>query len=166
MRLNSILASPAFQSWLEGDPLDVARLLYDENGEPRHTVFYIAHLSDEERMFFVTLLYSAVEGWMRTQAGTTTLRALVYFDEIFGYLPPIGNPPSRSRCCACSNRPAPSASASCWRHRTRWTWTTRRSPTPGAGSSASWAPTRTSSGCSTVWRAPRRAASTAAPTTI
>jgi len=95
MRLNSILAAPAFQSWLEGDPLDVARLLYDENGEPRHTVFYIAHLSDEERMFFVTLLYSAVEGWMRTQAGTTTLRALVYFDEIFGYLPPVGNPPSK-----------------------------------------------------------------------
>ena len=95
MRLNSILAAPAFQSWLEGDPLDVARLLYDENGEPRHTVFYIAHLSDEERMFFVTLLSSAVEGWMRTQAGTTTLRALVYFDEIFGYLPPVGNPPSK-----------------------------------------------------------------------
>lgn len=95
MRLNSILAAPAFQSWLEGDPLDVARLLYDEDGEPRHSIFYIAHLSEEERMFFVTLLYSAVESWMRTQAGTTTLRALVYFDEIFGYLPPIGNPPSK-----------------------------------------------------------------------
>lgn len=95
MQLNSILAAPAFQSWIEGDPLDVAQLLYDADGRPRHTVFYIAHLSEDERMFFVTLLYSAVESWMRTQAGTTSLRALVYFDEIFGYLPPIGNPPSK-----------------------------------------------------------------------
>jgi hypothetical protein len=58
-------------------------------------VFYIAHLSDEERMFFVSLLYSAVETWMRSQSGSTSLRALIYFDEIFGYLPPIGNPPSK-----------------------------------------------------------------------
>ncbi|MDT8307262.1 MAG: DUF87 domain-containing protein, partial [Anaerolineae bacterium] len=95
MQLNSILAAPAFQGWIEGDPLDVAQLLYDGDGRPRHTIFYIAHLNDDERMFFVTLLYSAVESWMRTQAGTTSLRALVYFDEIFGYLPPIGNPPSK-----------------------------------------------------------------------
>lgn len=95
MQLNSILAAPAFQSWIEGDPLDVAQLLYDRDGRPRHTIFYIAHLNDDERMFFVTLLYSAVEGWMRTQGGTSSLRALVYFDEIFGYLPPVGNPPSK-----------------------------------------------------------------------
>lgn len=95
MLLNNILAAPAFQAWIEGEPLDVARLLYDENGRPRHTIFYIAHLPEAERMFFVTLLYSAVESWMRAQSGTTSLRALVYFDEIFGYLPPIGNPPSK-----------------------------------------------------------------------
>ncbi|MEJ2747406.1 MAG: hypothetical protein P8183_05800, partial [Anaerolineae bacterium] len=95
MLLNNILAAPAFQSWIEGEPLDVAQMLYDASGKPRHTIFYIAHLNDEERMFFVTLLYSAVESWMRTQAGTTSLRALVYFDEIFGYLPPVGNPPSK-----------------------------------------------------------------------
>ncbi|RMH02163.1 MAG: ATP-binding protein [Chloroflexi bacterium] len=95
MMLNNILASPAFQTWIEGEPLDIGRMLYDENGRPRHTIFYIAHLSDEERMFFVTLFYSAVESWMRTQSGTTSLRALVYFDEIFGYLPPVGNPPSK-----------------------------------------------------------------------
>lgn len=95
MLLNNILASPAFQSWIEGEPLDVGQLLYDENGRSRHTIFYIAHLPEAERMFFVTLLYSAVESWMRAQSGTTSLRALVYFDEIFGYLPPIGNPPSK-----------------------------------------------------------------------
>ena len=95
MLLNNILASPAFQAWIEGEPLDVAELLYTPDGRPRHTIFYIAHLSEAERMFFVTLLYSAVESWMRAQKGSTTLRALVYFDEIFGYLPPVGNPPSK-----------------------------------------------------------------------
>jgi len=91
MLLNNILAAPAFQTWIEGQPLDVRQLLYGSDGKPRHSVFYIAHLTDEERMFFVTLLYSAVESWMRAQSGTSSLRAIVYFDEIFGYLPPVSN---------------------------------------------------------------------------
>jgi hypothetical protein len=95
MLLNNILAAPAFQSWLEGQPLDIASLLTAPDGRPRHSVFYIAHLTDAERMFFVTLLYTAVETWMRSQTGTSSLRALVYFDEIYGYLPPIRNPPSK-----------------------------------------------------------------------
>lgn len=95
MLLNNILAAPAFQTWLEGQPLDVPGLLYGPDGRPRHSIFYIAHLSDAERMFFVTLLFSAVETWMRTQTGTTSLRALLYFDEIYGYLPPTSNPPSK-----------------------------------------------------------------------
>jgi len=95
MRLNNILASPSFQSWIEGQPLDINALLYAPDGRPRHSVFYIAHLNDEERMFFVTLLYSAVETWMRAQSGTSSLRAILYFDEIFGYMPPVFNPPSK-----------------------------------------------------------------------
>ena len=95
MQLNNILAAPSFQAWIEGQPLDIASLLYTPEGKPRHSVFYIAHLSDQERMFFVTLLYSAVEAWMRSQPGSPSLRALVYFDEIFGYLPPVSNPPSK-----------------------------------------------------------------------
>ncbi|MDX1414540.1 MAG: DUF87 domain-containing protein [Candidatus Promineifilaceae bacterium] len=95
MNLNNIVASPGFQSWLEGEALDIENLMVDKDGRARHTVFYIAHLNDDERMFFVTLLFSAVETWMRTKRGTGSLRALVYFDEIFGYLPPIGNPPSK-----------------------------------------------------------------------
>jgi ribosomal protein S11 len=95
MLLNNILAAPTFQVWLGGQPLDVPSLLYTPEGKIRHSVFYIAHLSDAERMFFVTLLYSAVETWMRSQTGTTSLRAIVYFDEIFGYLPPVANPPSK-----------------------------------------------------------------------
>ena len=95
MRLNNILAAPAFQVWTEGQPLDVGALLYDEQGTPRHSIFYIAHLSDEERMFFVSLLLTALESWTRKQSGTTSLRALLYFDEIFGYLPPGKNPPSK-----------------------------------------------------------------------
>lgn len=95
MMLNNILAAPAFQTWIEGVPLDVGSLLFTPNGQPRHCVFYIAHLSDAERMFFVTLLFASVESWMRSLPGTTSLRSLVYFDEIFGYLPPISNPPSK-----------------------------------------------------------------------
>jgi len=95
MLLNNILAAPAFQTWIEGQPLDIQQLLYHSDGKPRHSVFYIAHLSDEERMFFVTLLYSAVETWMRSQTGSGQLRAIVYFDEIFGYLPPVANPASK-----------------------------------------------------------------------
>ena len=95
MLLNNILAAPAFQAWIEGQPLDIPTLLYGADGRPRHSVFYLAHLGDAERMFFITLLYSAVESWMRTQSGTSTLRAILYFDEIFGYLPPISNPPSK-----------------------------------------------------------------------
>jgi len=95
MMLNNILAAPAFQSWIEGQPLDIPSLLFGPDGRPRHSVFYIAHLPESERMFFVTLLFSAVETWMRSQSGSTSLRAIIYFDEIFGYLPPIGNPPSK-----------------------------------------------------------------------
>ncbi len=95
MSLNNILASPSFESWREGHPLDIQSLLFTPDGKARHTIFYIAHLSDTERMFFVTLLLSAVETWMRTQAGSSFLRALVYFDEIFGYLPPARNPSSK-----------------------------------------------------------------------
>jgi len=96
MMLNNILAAPSFQSWITGTPLDVEALLYTPDGQVRHSVFYIAHLSEPERMFFVTLLYAAVETWMRKQKGSPSLRAIVYFDEIFGYLPPVKNPPSKT----------------------------------------------------------------------
>lgn len=95
IQLNNFLASPTFQSWIEGPPLDIQQMLYTDDGKPRHSIFYLAHLDDTERMFFVTLLYSAVETWMRKQQGTGDLRALIYFDEIHGYLPPVANPPSK-----------------------------------------------------------------------
>ncbi|MDK2982042.1 MAG: hypothetical protein PWQ55_2389 [Chloroflexota bacterium] len=95
MMLNSFLASPSFQAWIEGEPLDIEKMLYTADGKPRHSVFFLAHLNDSERMFFITLLYSAVDTWMRRQSGTGELRALVYFDEIHGYLPPVANPPSK-----------------------------------------------------------------------
>ena len=95
MLLNNFIAAPSFESWLEGQPLDIQSILYAPDGRARHSVFYLAHLADAERMFFVTLLYSAIETWMRAQSGTSDLRALVYFDEIVGYLPPVANPPSK-----------------------------------------------------------------------
>ncbi|HQU72245.1 MAG TPA: DUF87 domain-containing protein, partial [Calditrichia bacterium] len=95
MALNNLLAAPGFQTWMEGASLDISELLYDDKGRPRTAIFSIAHLSDAERMFFVTLLLNQVLGWMRGQSGTTSLRALLYMDEVFGYLPPIGEPPSK-----------------------------------------------------------------------
>ena len=96
MQLNGLLASPGFQGWMEGEPLDIASMLYTPEGKPRVTIFSIAHLGDAERMFFVTLLLSAILGWMRSQPGTTSLRAMVYMDEIFGFFPPVANPPSKA----------------------------------------------------------------------
>lgn len=95
MALNNLLASPSFQSWLEGEPLDINNLLYTPGGKPRIPVLYIAHLSDSERMFFMSLILNQLLGWMRAQSGTTSLRVMLYIDEIFGYMPPIGNPPSK-----------------------------------------------------------------------
>ena len=95
MALNGLLASPAFAAWGEGEPLDIQRLLYTEAGKPRVIIISIAHLPDDQRMFFVTLLLSELLAWMRQQSGTSSLRALLYMDEVFGFLPPTQNPPSK-----------------------------------------------------------------------
>jgi hypothetical protein len=95
MQLNNLIAAPGFQSWVEGQPLDIPAFLSTPDGRPRHSIFYIAHLSDAERMFFVTMLLNQVITWMRAQSGTTSLRALLYMDEIFGFLPPVAEPPSK-----------------------------------------------------------------------
>jgi hypothetical protein len=95
MKLNNLIASPGFGAWLEGEPLDIQRMFYTPEGKPRVSIFSIAHLSDTERMFFVALLMNQLLGWMRAQSGTTSLRAMFYMDEIFGYLPPTANPPSK-----------------------------------------------------------------------
>ncbi len=96
MKINTLVASPGFAAWRTGEPLDVKRLLHTPEGKPRLTIISIAHLSDSERMFFVTLLLNEVLGWMRAQPGTSSLRALLYMDEVFGYFPPTANPPSKT----------------------------------------------------------------------
>ena len=95
MKFNAVLAAPGFERWFEGEPLDPARILYTADGRPRVAVFSIAHLGDAERMFFVSLLLNQVVGWMRGLTGTSSLRAIVYMDEIGGYFPPVANPPSK-----------------------------------------------------------------------
>jgi hypothetical protein len=95
MQVNNLLAAPGFQGWMEGQPLDVQEILYTPEGKPRIAVFSIAHLSDPERMFFVSLLLNETLSWMRSKPGTTSLRALLYMDEIFGYMPPVAEPPSK-----------------------------------------------------------------------
>src|SRR3954470_19441546 len=94
--LNNILAAPSFETWLRGDPLDLTALLAKTPGKAQQLIFSVAHLDDAQRMFFITLLLSEVLSWTRKQSGTTRLRAILYFDEVFGYLPPHpGNPPTK-----------------------------------------------------------------------
>ncbi|QDT00703.1 ATP-binding protein [Adhaeretor mobilis] len=95
MQLNNLLASPSFASWLEGEPLDIQKLLYTDEGRPKLSILSIAHLNDSERMFFVTILLNEMLSWMRSQPGTGSLRALLYMDEVYGYFPPTANPPSK-----------------------------------------------------------------------
>ena len=95
LRINGLIASPGFAGWLQGEPLDVGALLRTAEGKPRVSIFSIGHLGDAERMFFVTLLLNEIVGWVRTQSGTTSLRALLYMDEIFGFFPPVAEPPSK-----------------------------------------------------------------------
>ncbi len=95
IRLNTLIASPAYSSWIQGEPLRIEDILYSRTGKPRISIFSIAHLSDTERMFFVTLLLGRLISWMRGQEGRSGLRCLLYMDEIFGFFPPIANPPSK-----------------------------------------------------------------------
>lgn len=95
MSLNNLIAAPSFAPWMSGAPLDIDDILYTVDGKAKHSIFYIAHLSEAERMFFVTLLLNGLVTWMRKQPGTTSLRALLYFDETVGFLPPVAVPPSK-----------------------------------------------------------------------
>jgi hypothetical protein len=80
---------------MEGEPLDIQRILYTADKKPRLAIMSIAHLDDAQRMFFVTILLNEILAWIRTQPGTSSLRAVLYMDEVFGYFPPNGNPPAK-----------------------------------------------------------------------
>ena len=95
MKFNNVLSSVGFSTWISGEPLDIGKMLYDKNGKAKIAIFSIAHLSDNERMFFVTLLLNRFISWMRRQRGSSSLKAMLYMDEIFGYFPPSKNPPSK-----------------------------------------------------------------------
>ena len=96
MRLNGLLAAPGFEAWLDGDPLDVGGLLFTPKGRPRLSIISTAHLSEAERMFVTALVLAEAVTWVRAQPGTSSLRAILYMDEVFGYLPPVANPPSKA----------------------------------------------------------------------
>lgn len=95
MTINNLFASPSFAAWLKGEAMDIQKLLWTADGKPRCSIITIAHLSEKERMFFVSLLLNEVVSWMRSQTGTSSLRAILYMDEVFGYFPPVANPPSK-----------------------------------------------------------------------
>ena len=157
MALNNLLASPGFAAWTRGRTArHAAACCYTPGGKPRVAIFSIAHLGDAERMFFVTLLLNQVLGWMRTQSGTTSLRALLYMDEIFGYFPPVGQSALQAAAAHAAQAGARlRRGRACSPRRTRWTSTTRVWPISAPGSSAGCRPSATSRACSTGWRARR-----------
>lgn len=95
MTLNGVIASPSFASWIDGPALDIESLTRAPDGRPAAAVISLGHLSDEERQFVVTLVMGKLITWMRAQPGSGDLRLLVYMDEVFGYLPPTANPPTK-----------------------------------------------------------------------
>ena len=94
MQLNSLLASPSFGAWMTGADLDIESLLW-KNGKSQAAVMYLAHLSDSERQFIVTMILSKLITWMRSQPGSSDLRVLTYMDEVFGFVPPTAQPPAK-----------------------------------------------------------------------
>ena len=163
MALNNLLASPGFAAWAGGQALDIDALLRTPSGKPRLAVLSIAHLSDAERMFFVTTLLQETIAWMRRQPGTPSLRALLYMDEIFGYLPPVANPPSKGPLLLLLKQARAFGLGLLSPRRTPPTSTTRRCRTAKRGSSAASRPTATNSVCSRDSKAPVRDAAPTAP---
>ena len=156
MTLNSLLASPAFAAWMEGEPLDIQRLLYTPEGKPRISILSIAHLSDAERMFFVTILLNELLTWVRSQAGTPSLRALFYMDEVFGFFPPVANPPAKQPMLTLLKQArAFGVGPGVGHAKSRSTWTTRGSPTAAPGSWAGCRPSGTRPACWMAWKALR-----------
>jgi len=156
MQMNGLLASPGFSTWLDGEPLDVQRLLWTEEGKPRITILSIAHLSEAERMFFVSTLLNRVVSWVRRQSGTSSLRALPTWMKSSGFFRPFPSLHRRGRCSRCSSRLGHTGSASSSRPRIRWTSTTRPFRIAGLGFSGAFKPNATSHASSTGSRAHRR----------
>ena len=151
--LNTLLASPTFASWREGIALDVAHWLRPgDDGRTPAVIVSVAHLDDEERALVMGLLLEEVLTWVRSLAGTSALRALVVFDEVYGYAPPHpSNPPAKRPLVSLMKHARAFGVGWCSRRRTRWIWTTARSATPGRGSSGGCRPTRIARASSRVW---------------
>ena len=157
MLLNNLAASPSFTAWTEGEPLNIQRLLYTREGRPRVSILSISHLSDAERMFFVTVLLNEVLAWTRRQTGTSTLRALLYMDEIFGYFPPTANPPGQGADADPAEAgPRLRTRALCFPPRIPSISTIADCPIRAPGSSAACKPSATRCGSSKASRAPRQ----------
>jgi DNA helicase HerA-like ATPase len=94
--LNNLLASPSLAGWRQGVDLDVAEWLKPKHGKTPIVVVSVAHLDDEERALVLGVLLEEVLSWVRTLSGSERLRALLVFDEVYGFLPPHpANPPTK-----------------------------------------------------------------------
>lgn len=95
--LNTLLASPTFESWRVGEALDVREWLAPRaDGRTPAVIVSVAHLDDDERALVLGIVLDQLLAWVRTQSGTHHLRALLVFDEVYGFIPPHpANPPTK-----------------------------------------------------------------------
>ncbi len=112
--LNNLLASPTFCSWRKGTSLDIAEWVAPKNGGSSTTpqrgssttpqlrrrtpavIVSVAHLDEEERALVLGVLLEEILSWVRGLPGSERLKALVVFDEVYGFLPPHpANPPTK-----------------------------------------------------------------------
>lgn len=94
--LNNLMASPTFCSWRKGTSLDVGEWVAQKNGRTPAVIVSVAHLDEEERALVLGVLLEEILSWVRGLRGTDKLRALVVFDEVYGFMPPHpSNPPTK-----------------------------------------------------------------------
>jgi hypothetical protein len=94
--LNTLIASPSFQAWRQGQDLDVAKWMEPVEGKTPVTVISVAHLDDEERMLVLGVIFEEALTWVRSLPGSSRLRGLIVLDEAHGFLPPHpSNPPTK-----------------------------------------------------------------------
>jgi hypothetical protein len=96
--LNTLLVSPSFVNWRQGASLRIGEWLKPASeradGKTPLVIVSVAHLDDDDRALVLGVLLEEFLSWVRSLPGTQDLRALLVFDEVYGYLPPHPHKPA------------------------------------------------------------------------
>ena len=92
--LNVLLSHPSYRTWMEGETLDFDACF---NRKGMISVIDLRFMTTlEERRFFIGALLQELYRWLLRRGGTSGLRFVLYFDELVGFIPPVGRPPSKT----------------------------------------------------------------------